>query len=405
MEKEILHSRRETVTLNVTANRVDSYRRKEETQNTVRVYENGNIGIAGSLGAFDEDELTEKAIAALENGIAYPCLLESRVEESHHDEEILAPTAFLPSIQRLLERLSAECPRFAISNKVSLTHSFSEYKNSKGAFLQATNSFLSLVLLFQNRGAGNLYDCYYGTSVHAYDEDAVVADCKAMYDAFYRDADIEEGEYPVFIEPIELFGSMLNHFVGELYVSGASLLSGKLGQKVANENLSVYCDRDPETSGEDAFFDDEGQVPPNYRQPLLQDGVFTNVLVTKGTAEMLQLPHAATSSASYDGVPSLGLGGLYVKPTASAPSDIAPGKAVLVMVASGGDMTPDGHFATPVQMAYLVENGKLIGRLPELNISGDFSDLLGDGYLGCVPNTFFPSTKSFRIACNMKVTK
>ncbi len=405
MEKEILRCRKETVTLNVTANRVDSYRRQEETQNTVRVYENGNIGIAGSLGAFDEAKLTEKAAEALESGINYPCLLENRTEESHHDEEILPPTAFLPSIQHLLDRLSAECPRFAISNKVSLIRSASEYKNSKGACLHATNSHLGYSLLFQNRGAGNLYDCYYGATVRSFDEDAVVADCKSMHDAFYKDCDIDEGEYPVFIEPAELFGSMLNHFVGQLYVSGASLLSGKLGQKVANASLSAYCDRDPETSGAGAFFDDEGQVAPEYRQPLIENGVFTNVLVSKGTAEMLHLPHAATSGASYDGVPGLGFSGLYIKPTASAPSEIVPGKSVLVMVASGGDMTPDGHFATPVQLAYLVENGKILGRLPELNISGDFADLLGDGYLGCVQDAFFPSVQGQYIACKMKVAK
>ena len=35
-------------------------------------------------------------------------------------------------------------------------------------------------------------------------------------------------------------------------------------------------------------------------------------------------------------------------------------------------------------MAYLLEDGKLVGRLPELNIGGDFYDLLGKDYLGAV---------------------
>ncbi len=73
------------------------------------------------------------------------------------------------------------------------------------------------------------------------------------------------------------------------------------------------------------------------------------------------------------------------------------------MIASGGDMTPEGHCATPVQMAYLVENGKLVGRLPELNISGNFFELLGKDYLGTVHGT--PQLKSMLSAVTMDVNK
>lgn len=96
------------------------------------------------------------------------------------------------------------------------------------------------------------------------------------------------------------------------------------------------------------------------------------------------------------------LDGLYdaATPTLGA---LAPGKAVYVVIASGGDMTPEGHYATPVQMAYLVENGKLVGRLPELNISGNFFELLGKDYLGTVHGT--PQLKSMLSAVTMDVNK
>lgn len=74
-----------------------------------------------------------------------------------------------------------------------------------------------------------------------------------------------------------------------------------------------------------------------------------------------------------------------------------------VVIASGGDMTPEGHYATPVQMAYLVEKGKLVGRLPELNISGNFFELLGKDYLGTVHGT--PQLKSTLSAVTMDVNK
>ena len=65
MEKEFLKETQHTVTLNVTAGQIDSYRELEKTTGTVRVYENGCIGVAGCLGEPDEDELTEQAKEAL----------------------------------------------------------------------------------------------------------------------------------------------------------------------------------------------------------------------------------------------------------------------------------------------------------------------------------------------------
>ena len=86
-----------------------------------------------------------------------------------------------------------------------------------------------------------------------------------------------------------------------------------------------------------------------------------------------------------------------------AAADLVPGKAVYVVLASGGDTTPEGHFATPVQMAYLMDHGTLVGRLPELNISGDFYDMLGKDYLGAVSGD--PQEDSLLCAVTMNVDK
>ncbi len=75
------------------------------------------------------------------------------------------------------------------------------------------------------------------------------------------------------------------------------------------------------------------------------------------------------------------------------------------MMASGGDMTPAGHFATPVQLAFLVENGEIVGKLPDIGISGEYFELLGKDYLGTAEKAFFPSLRNSYMACRMKVTK
>lgn len=404
MEKEFLTKTSRSVTLNVTGGRIDSFREQEETTGSVRVYENGCIGVAGCLGEPDESNLEKKAVEALALGIPYPCRLEGALEQEEvHEEEIIPVPCFIPTMQRFLDRLGEACPRFAFTNKISLTDGRGEYRNSLGRHLVSTGRRLEIALVAQSRGSGNLMDTTFSYEGPIFDEEGLLAQFKREYDAFYTPADIEPGRYPVVMGTYGLFGTFLNHFIGEMYVSGASLLSGKLGQRVFSDRLSLYNDMNPATNPGVCFFDDEGCVAPGLRPALIEKGTLTGLLTTKKSAEQLGLKNLGTARAAYDGVPGLGLNGFYVEPTAQTLRELAPGRAVYVVIASGGDATPDGHFATPVQMAYLMEDGELVGRLPELNVSGSFYDMMGRDYLGTVRTGLQPG--ELQCAVTMDVTK
>ena len=390
MEKEFIKDIKRSVTLNVTAGKIDSFREIEKTTGTVRVYENGCIGVAGCLGEPNEDELTKKAQEALAFGIPYPEALEGPLEaEELHDEELIPVPEFIPTMQAFLDRISEACPRFALTNKISIHRNRSEYRNSKGRHLLSASSRLTISLVAQSRGSGNLFDTGLSWSGIHFDPDAVLEEFKREYDAFYTPADLEPGRYPVVIDAVDLFFTYARHFVGDLYAAGASLLSGKLGEKVFSDRLTVKVDMNPATAFGGCFFDDEGVVSPDYRPVFVENGVLKGLLTTKKSAAAYGLPNLGSASAAYDGVPDIGVHGLYLEETAKTLRELVPGKAVLVLIASGGDATPDGHFASPVQMSYLLENGEIKGRLPALGISGDFFDLFGKDYVGTVHNVPF----------------
>lgn len=403
MEKEFLKETFRSVTVNVTGGKIDSFREQEETTGTVRVYENGCIGVAGCLGTPDEAVLTEKAKEALSLGIPYPCKLEGTLEQADlHEGEILPTAEIIPTMQSFLDRLSTACPRFALSNKISLTYKNSEYHNSKGRHLTSAGRDISIALLAQNRGSGNLFDSVLAYKGEHFDADTLLSQFEKEYEAFYTPADIAPGRYPVVIDTSDLFSTFLQQFVGELYISGASLLSGKLGQKVFSDKLTLRNDMNPATNPGARFFDTEGCVAPGFRPTLIEHGTLAGLLTTKKSAEQFGLPNLGTAAAAYDGVPGMGFNRFHAEPTATAPEAVVPGKAVYVVLASGGDMTPDGHFATPVQMSYLMENGKLVGRLPELNISGDFYDMLGKDFLGVVEGYPQPGSQLYAVTMDVK---
>ena len=403
MEKEFIRETQHTVTLNVTAGQIDSFRELERTTGTVRVYENGCIGVAGCLGEPDEEALTQQAKEALSFGIPYPCHLEGEAEITElHDEEILPISELMPVMRSFLDRLGAQCPKMAFSNKISLTHKKTEYRNSLGRRLLSSGGHLSIELLAQNRGSGNLFDTFFVWAGEHFDADAVLAYFKEQYEAFYVPADIEPGRYPVVAECGAMFGTFLQHFVGDLYIAGASLLSGKLGEKAFHEKLTMCDDLNPASSFEACFFDAEGCVAGDYRPALIENGVLTGLLTTKKTSDDYGLPNLGSAVAPYDGVPEIGFHGFWLGQTAGTLKELVPGKAVYVIIASGGDMTPDGHFATPVQMAFLMEDGRIVGRLPELSVSGDFFDMLGRDYLGTVHDCPFKKSQLSAVMMDVK---
>lgn len=72
MKKEILKYKSSVETLNVVGGKVNSVRFTEETTNTVRVYDDGKIGVAGALGEADVSALENAAVEKLsEQGIPY----------------------------------------------------------------------------------------------------------------------------------------------------------------------------------------------------------------------------------------------------------------------------------------------------------------------------------------------
>lgn len=404
MEKEFIVKKESSVTLNITAGRIDSYRMQEETTGTVRAYADGKIGVAGALGEPDESELTRQAEEALSLGIPYVCALDGPLErEERHAAEILPEKELAPVMQALLDQIGQACPRFAISNKITLSHDFTEYRNSKGRHLLSDERALSIALLFQARGSGNLMDCFFEHTGRSFDPAAVVARCKELHDAYFNPVDVEEGEWPVVFAPVDLLVTFLRNFVGEMYASGASLVSGKMGEKLFSDKLTLSMDRNPATCPGVSFFDAEGYIAPDYRAPIIDHGVLSGMAVSKNTAAHFGLPVSGAADAAYDGVPGYGLTGLYAAPTADSLAQLVPGKAIFVGMVSGGDTTPDGHFATPVQLAYLMENGRLVGRLPELTVSGDFFSLLGENYLGAAPGGAMESP--VLCAMKMKVSK
>ncbi len=388
MEKEYLVNKSNEITLNITDGKVDSYRVKDETQRTVRVYENGCIGVAGALGDTDMQALEAQAAAKLADGIPYPCKLNAGVKKSIlRQTPVVAESELMRTSKRLAKKIAAACPRFLINGKTQASCNKGSYENSKGTELAFENNAFQVFLQVKDRDSSNIADAYYGASLPRYGkvtEDKIVNDVKTLHDAFFGEkVTLPNGKYPMIIAPYDALGNAVKDFIAEYYVSGGSIFSGKLGEKIFNENLSVSVDRNPVTNRSASFYDSEGEIASDFRAPIIENGVFKRVLTTKNTSAMFHLPLSKTAEAPYDGVPTLGIPGLYLKRTApDLKTLLGAKKAVFIAITSGGDMTTEGTVGMPVQLAFLVENGKITARVTDFSASGNIKDMLGEGFVG-----------------------
>lgn len=390
MKSEKIVEKYTTYGLNVSGGEIDSLRVQNSLKTVIRVYEDGKIGVAGRIGEGDDNALLEQAKAQLAQNIEYPCdLTVGAKREENHSKVIVKVEEYVKTMKKLLARLNKEYPDFIFSNKINMGDSCDTYENSEGTFFKHESSGFGLGLVLQDKNASNIMDLFYVVSTTTYNEDKIVEEIGKLVSVFHKRVELDE-TLPVMIDG-SLLGNALGHFSADLYMSGASLLKDKLNTKIFDEKVNLVLDRGRRKDKESInFFDAEGVVNKDDKFYLVKNGVMCGLATCKRTAKKYNLPISGSAAADYDSVPSASFAGFTIEKTANKVSDLVKGKAIYVYVASGGDMTTDGTFGIPVQVAYLYDNGKLVGRLPEFSLNANIFDLLGKDFIGYATNDVFP---------------
>lgn len=383
MESEKIINKSVKYGLNVAASKVDSLRITENEETVVRVYEGGFIGIAGKKGKADEAALYEEAKEALKNQIPYPEMLDENKKRSEGENKvIIAPEDFVKTMKKLVARLSEENPDFIFSNKINMEDSFTSYENSKGTAYSFASSSLGIGLVIKDKASANIMDAFYGADIKDnYDEDKIAADVKAELSAYSNKIEMPEEELPIIMD-LSAMSYMARHFIADMYMNGASLFNGKMGEKIFSDKFNILVDHAKGNLRGAPFFDDEGTTVENDKFYFIKNGVLSGLVNCKRSANMYKLPLSGCGYADFTDVPSIGLLGYTMEETADSLKELVGGKAIYVAETSGGDMTPDGTLGLPVQLAFLYDNGKLVGRLPEFSIGGSIFDVFGKSFKG-----------------------
>ncbi|OAA29918.1 hypothetical protein AT15_01180 [Kosmotoga arenicorallina S304] len=410
MIKEKYTEKTSQIALNIENSKVESVRRKDITKTAIRVYSENKMGVAGGLGKVDEEELAEKAIKALDFDIHYPVEPTSDLEMNIvYHADFSDSDEFVNEIEELLLEISKEQPDFIFSNKATLTTTENSLNNNLGLNLFHRGTSINVGLIFKRKGSGNIFDGFVGYNGLKYDRKEFLNLTNEICEAFKNNIEeFKPGRYPVvFLQSDSIYLMKLYRDLhGLIFATGGSLLSGKIGQKLFSENFTLYQTRNHADGFYGPFFDLEGVVTPEFRYPLIENGILRSPYTNKKTAKLFNLPHTGAAGGEYDSVPDVAAYPMSLKESDKTLEELLDGrKGIFVLVASGGDFTPDGKFATPVQLPFLFDGKKFIGKLPELNISSNLFDMFGKDFIGVGKNNLTPLGPSRAVIMEMDVSK
>ncbi|MES2390470.1 MAG: TldD/PmbA family protein [Acidobacteriota bacterium] len=185
-----------------------------------------------------------------------------------------------------------------------------------------------------------------------------------------------------------LMGNILSAADGDAIYRNASLFSGKLGERVAGENITMIDDGTlvfdhTLPSGEilkvggfgTSPFDGDGQ--PTRRTVIVENGILTNLMLNTYTARKLNLTSTGKASRGLAGAPGIGGGNYFLQPGTLTPeqiiADVQQGLYVTHTMGFGVNLVT-GDYSQGASGLW-IENGTFTHAVEEITIAGNLKDM------------------------------
>jgi TldD protein len=189
------------------------------------------------------------------------------------------------------------------------------------------------------------------------------------------------GKFNALVDP-KLTGVLAHESFGHLSEAdfvfiGSSPLTGKVGQKLGTEIVTITDEGISEKGGYNIHFDDEGV--PCDRVEILKNGILNHYLHSRETAKALKMePTGNARSQDYSFEPIVRMRNTYVdagnwKPE-EAVSELKQG--IYAIDTAGGQVEDTGTFMFKAVRGYWVENGELKYPLRDVALTGNILTLL-----------------------------
>lgn len=190
------------------------------------------------------------------------------------------------------------------------------------------------------------------------------------------------GHYPIILDP-ELAGVFFHEAIGhaceaDLHVEGSSVLEGKLGQKIADEKVTLVDDPMIPSSRGSIYFDDEGEKAK--KTTMIKDGVLTRLLHSRETASRMNKKTTGNGrSSSYSNFQIPRMTNTVLKEGDYSLEEAIEGidKGFFLKGSSGGQVeTTKGEFLFNAEIGYRIEDGEIKEPIRDVSLVGNILRIL-----------------------------
>jgi PmbA protein len=186
---------------------------------------------------------------------------------------------------------------------------------------------------------------------------------------------------PVVLDPL-VARTLVEHIFeaveGNAIYRGASFLAGKLGERIAGENVTIVDDGTVPGLFGTAPFDGEGV--PTRRTVVIERGVLKSYLLNTYAARKLGLATTGNAARGITGNPGIGCGNFFLEPGVRAEQEIIRDvkQGLYVTDFLGFDVNLVTGDISRGASGLWIENGELTFPVEEVTVAGNLKEMLNN---------------------------
>ena len=382
MNKEKISVKNTSSEVKIEESEITAFSRENSESYSFRVYNDGFAGIKYSEGFMDDETGFAKAEENLSLKRPYKFALETGVRSRDMTEKEYSDKELMDIARESLGYLKKNYPDFTYAGSVSKNKRTVSAKNDAGMDYSDSDCTVSVDIRFKHKDSKDIYDGYFGISKRILEPKMFTDMADNFLANFCVKAEFPE-ELIVQVQYYGLLAKVRECLDAEKIARGTSLFSGKTGEKIFGENVTIYHDVSDKETWHNVFFDGDGVVNPDDKYMFIKNGVLLSGYADKWTADKYGVANTGSAYRDLADIPSNGNVNLRIERSTKTVRELLNGRMSVVPVQySGGGFNDNGEYAMPVQKAYLCDGEKLLGVLPEFTLSSNMYDIFGKDFIG-----------------------
>lgn len=368
--------RSESVSISFENDKLKSAESSQSTGMSVKVVVNGKIGSSHTTDIHDIDGVVTRALEAAEFGspvhFEFPGPQKGPDVKIYDDAvQVVKKDEMVRIGEEMMGLVKDYNSDILVSAGVSKGVGTTEFANCAGiAFTTQGTSFAVGVEGQLIRGTDILWAGHgLGLKKRGIDHRAIAKKAVALFRMAENTAPVRSGEMPVIFAPEGMPVLLLALSLGvdgKNVFLGSSPLAGKLGERVADERLSVTDNPLIDYAIGSGTYDGEGV--PHQATPLIENGVLRNFLYDLDTAGRAG---AKTTGNGVGCSPT----NLVVNEGSTPYEDMVrhtkEGLLVHSVLGLGQGNPISGEFSVNLHVGYKIENGEVVGRVKDVMLAGN----------------------------------